>query len=305
MRVAQGCMARTPARPDAYKIKRLQRSVLDFYRTRRRDLPWRHTRDPYRILVSEVMLQQTQVDRVIPKYRAFLARFPSLRALAKARFVHVLRVWLGLGYNGRALRLWQCAREVVRDRGGSLPRDLHGLQQLPGVGPYTASALLSFAFGAQIPVVDTNVRRVLARTLTGRDRAAPARVALLARAALPRERSSQWAQGLMDVGALFCRRTPKCALCPARSDCAYARRDSIKRPSRSSRVPFVGSNRFYRGRIMRELCTKQSADLATIGRQVKESFGARDAAWLDDILLGLQRDGLIVIDRSRRQIRLT
>ncbi len=297
-------MARTPARPDALKMKRLQRSVLDFYRTRRRDLPWRHTNDPYRILVSEVMLQQTQVDRVIPKYHGFLARFPTVRALAKARFAHVLLVWLGLGYNSRALRLWRCARAVVRDHGGRIPHDVRDLQQLPGVGPYTASALLSFAFGAHVPVVDTNVRRVLVRMLSGRDHAAPVRIALLARAALPRGRSSPWAQALMDVGALFCKPTPKCSLCPARADCAYARRDSIKRSAPRPSTPFIGSNRFYRGRIMRELCTQRSADLDTIGRQVKENFDARDAAWLADILQGLQRDGLVVIDRTRQRIRL-
>jgi len=297
-------MARTPARPDPIRLKKLQRSVLKFYATRRRDLPWRHTRDPYRILVSEIMLQQTQVDRVIPKYRKFLAIFPTMRSLAKARFGRVLRIWLGLGYNSRALRLWKCARAVVRDGGGRLPRDQHELQQLPGLGPYTASALLSFAFGAQVPVVDTNVRRVLVRTLTGRDHAAPPRVAALARAALPRGQSSQWAQALMDVGALFCKSTPKCTLCPARLGCAYAKRVSIKRTSPHARTPFVGSNRFYRGRIMRELCTRRSADLAAIGRQVKENFEARDAAWLDDILQGLQRDGLVVVDRSRQRVRL-
>lgn len=297
-------MARTPARPNSLRIKKLQRSVLEFYRTRRRDLPWRRTRDPYRILVSEIMLQQTQVDRVIPKYREFLAAFPSIRALAKARFARVLRVWLGLGYNSRALRLWQCARSVVRDRSGRLPRDLRELQQLPGLGLYTASALLSFAFGAQVPVVDTNVRRVLVRTLTGRDHASPARVAALARAALPRGQSSQWAQGLMDVGALFCKSTPKCALCPARLCCAYALGGSIKRTSPHSPTPFIGSNRFYRGRIMRELCSRRSANLAAIGRQVKEDFEARDAAWLDDILQSLQRDGLVLIDRSRQRVRL-
>lgn len=304
--MAQGFMARTAARPDAFQIEKMQRSALEFYRLARRDLPWRHTSNPYHILVSEVMLQQTQVDRVIPKYRAFLARFPSIRALARARFAQVLRVWLGLGYNGRALRLWKCARAVVANYGGQLPREVHELRQLPGVGPYTASAVSSFAFGAQVAVIDTNVRRVLVRALTGRDHVPAAQVSLLAHQALPRAQSSHWAQALMDVGALFCRTKPKCALCPVQSGCAYARATPprIKRSPLRLKPAFIGSNRFYRGQIMRLLSTKRSAAVATIARQVKEDFGARDIAWLDGILQGLGRDGLVLIDPTRQRIRL-
>lgn len=299
-------MARTPARPEASKVKKLQRRVLEFYRTQRRDLPWRHTTDPYRILVSEIMLQQTQVDRVLPKYREFLARFPSLRSLARARFSSVLRVWLGLGYNARALRLWRCARAIVREHRGQIPNDPLTLQRLPGVGTYTAAALSSFAFGAQVPVIDTNVRRVLVRALTGRDRAPAARVTSLARQALPLTRSASWAQALMDLGARFCRSIPKCAQCPARSACAYARKD---RPASACRVrvsgpTFHGSRRFYRGRIMRLVSAQNGVGIAALGRQVKENFGASDGAWLDGLLNGLSRDGLVLIDRRRGRIRL-
>src|SRR5205807_5872195 len=134
--------------------------VLSWYRRHGRDLPWRRTRAAYRVLVSEVMLQQTQVERVIPKYRAFLKRFPSLSSLARAPLADVLRAWSGLGYNGRARRLWMCARTVVAEHGGRLPRDVAVLKTLPGIGRYTAGALASFAFGASAPAVDTNVRRV-------------------------------------------------------------------------------------------------------------------------------------------------
>ena len=135
-------------------------AILGWYATVRRDLPWRRTTAPYRILVSEVMLQQTQVARVVPYYEAFLERFPDERALAAAPTADVLRCWSGLGYNRRALALQACAQAVVRD---GWPRDADGLRALPGVGPYTAAAVASFAFGAQVAVVDTNVRRVIAR----------------------------------------------------------------------------------------------------------------------------------------------
>lgn len=292
-------------RPAASKIKTLHARVRAFYRTRRRDLPWRRTRDPYKILVSEVMLQQTQVDRVIPKYAAFLSRFPTLACLAGARLTEVLRVWVGLGYNSRALRLWRCARAIARDYGGVVPSEVETLRGLPGIGTYTAAAIAAFAFGASEPVVDVNVRRVLSRAMIGRDDASAARVALIARAALPRTGNARWAQGLMDIGSRFCRSSPRCEGCPLRAACAYARHGGHRaRAARRVQGAFVDSERYYRGRIVRLLCARSSVTLADLGRQVKERFDARDAAWLERIAHKLARDGLIRIDERRGRVRL-
>ena len=294
----------SPIGPD---LKVFRRTVLRFYRRNKRDLPWRRTRDPYRILVSEIMLQQTQVDRVIPKYRRFLARFPTLRSLAAAPFADVLRAWLGLGYNGRALRLWRCARAVVAERGGVLPAEVAQLEGLPGIGPYTAAAVAAIAFDAQIPVVDVNVARVLSRALAGQDRLTPPRLSSLALAALPSTSAAEWAQALMDLGALHCRANPQCDSCPARSSCAYVlvRRGAGPRARVAQRIRvaarerFAGSSRFYRGRVMHALGARGVLELRALGREVKEGFGASDLPWLRDLLQGLARDGLILFDRRR------
>jgi A/G-specific adenine glycosylase len=307
-------------RPTAGNIKAFQHIVLRFYRRHKRDLPWRRTRDPYRILVSEVMLQQTQVERVITKYGSFLSRFPTLRSLARARFLDVLRRWLGLGYNARALRLWRCARVVVRQWDGELPSEVAELERLPGIGPYTAAAVAAIAFGAQVPAIDVNVRRVLTRDLAGRDHIPLPSVVLLARDALPASPADEWTQALMDVGSIYCKATPQCGACPLRGSCAYVRlqrgrtgdltvaRHNVARykAARCKRAGnrFAGSARFYRGRVMRALSHEQSLSVAALGRQVKEGFGISDAAWLRDLLQGLARDGLIRIDRIRGRVRL-
>jgi A/G-specific adenine glycosylase len=298
-------------RPSLDSMQAFQRAVLRFYRRHKRDLPWRRTNDPYRILVSEVMLQQTQVDRVIPKYRSFLARFPTLRALARARFADVLREWLGLGYNGRALRLWQCARAVVRET-GKLPANVGELERLPGIGPYTAAAVAAIAFGVHVPAVDVNVRRVLTRALSGRDHLAPPRVSLLASAALPKSSAAQWSQALMDIGSMYCKASPRCDECPLRVSCAYVRgrRNHLNHAAgvnnnRARRASaFIGSSRFYRGRVMRVLASHKRLQVGRLGREVKKGFSVTDGAWLQGILAGLERDGLIRFDRSRKTIRL-
>src|SRR5437899_6618277 len=153
--------------PDLRARRRFHRRLLAGYARHGRDLPWRRTRVPYRVLVSEIMLQQTQVDRVIPKYRQFLRAFPTLRALAAADVDEVRRLWYPLGYNVRPVRLHAIARETVARYGGRLPDDREALRALPGVGRYTAGAVLSFAFGRDAAVLDTNVRRVLGRVFFG------------------------------------------------------------------------------------------------------------------------------------------
>jgi A/G-specific adenine glycosylase len=194
----------------------------------RATLPWRHTRDPYAILVAEVMLQQTQVERVLPKYHAFLARFPALTALAAAPASDVIKAWAGLGYNLRAVRLQAIAREAMERYGGALPNTLDGLLALAGIGRYTAGAVACFAFGLPVATVDTNIRRVLWRLFRGIEPAvwpsgvrAARDVLALAEWALPPERAYDWQQALMDLGATVClSRRPLCERCPLTGCCA-------------------------------------------------------------------------------------
>src|SRR5579872_7431259 len=177
--------------------------MLIWYSTFQRDLPWRGDPDPYHVLVSEIMLQQTQVDRVMPKYHSFLQRFPTLRSLAEASTADVIREWQGLGYNRRALNLKRLADVVESEYRGELPTTSAQLMRLPGVGDYTAKAVACFAFGEQVAVVDTNVRRVLSsacgRPLSARE------TRDLASKILPPGRAADWNQALMDYGALACK----------------------------------------------------------------------------------------------------
>ena len=194
----------------------------------RAHLPWRDTRDPYAILVSEVMLQQTQVERVLPKYREFLARFPTLATLAAAPIAEVIKVWSGLGYNMRAVRLHQIAQQAMDEYGGALPNTLDSLLCLKGIGRYTAGAIACFAFGLPVATVDTNIRRVLWRAFRGiepltwptGDRASRDLLAL-AEWALPAHAAYDWQQALMDLGATLCQsRRPVCERCPLTTCCA-------------------------------------------------------------------------------------
>ncbi len=192
--------------------------VLAWGVPRLRDLPWRRTRDPWAVLVSEVMLQQTQVARVIPRWEAFLARFPDVDACATATVGDVLREWQGLGYPRRARNLHASARQVSER--GSFPRDLEGLLALPGVGPYTARAVMAFAFELDAAVADTNIARVYAR-LAG-ERLTPKRLQSLADAACPSGDAWTWNQCLMDLGAVLCRPAdPSCHECPVVTRCAW------------------------------------------------------------------------------------
>jgi A/G-specific adenine glycosylase len=210
--------------PPAPRIRRFQRRLLAWYREHRRDLPWRRTRRPYRVLVSEIMLQQTQVDRVIPKYRQFLRRYPTIHHLARARVEDVRRLWYPLGYNIRPVRLHAIARESVARYAGRLPDDEEALRRLPGIGRYTAGAVLSFAYGRDAAVLDTNVRRVLGRVFLGPRRLARVRGQKtfwdLAEALLPRGRAYDFNQALMDFGATWCTpRKPQCDQCVMKDTC--------------------------------------------------------------------------------------
>jgi A/G-specific adenine glycosylase len=214
-----------PSLPKPAARQRFRRTLLTWYRANGRDLPWRRTSDPYHILVSEVMLQQTQVDRVLPKYHEWLARYPSLTALATADEGDVTRTWRPLGYNIRPRRLHAIARESVERYGGALPSDKATLLSFKGIGAYTAGAIRSFAFGQRAAILDTNVARLLFRVFIGRGtpKAHATRKDLWAISAVlvPRRRAFDFNQALMDFGATLCTaRKPKCLICPMASVCA-------------------------------------------------------------------------------------
>ena len=202
-----------------------RRRLLAWYRTYGRELPWRETRDPYRILVSEIMLQQTQVDRVLPKYQEWLDKYPTFDALAAAPLAEVTRTWYPLGYNVRPRRLHAIAREAVERYGGELPADENTLRSFKGIGDYTAGAVLSFAFGQRAPILDTNVARVLFRVFVGRgepkSHAMKRRLWAISAAVLPMRHVFDFNQALMDFGATVCAaRRPKCLVCPLARACA-------------------------------------------------------------------------------------
>lgn len=217
-------------------VTKFQARIRTWSCRHRRDLPWRRTEDPYRILVSEVMLQQTQVSRALPKYRSFLRLFPTIEALENAPLSRVLRIWQGLGYNRRALYLKRVASIVVRDYNNRIPRDPELLRRLPGIGPGTAGAILAFAFGKRVTFLETNIRRVFIHFFFGnRRRVRDAEILAKVKQTLPRKDIREWYYALMDYGALALRNTPN----PNRRSAHYA-----KQP------PFKGSQRELRGRIL-------------------------------------------------------
>ncbi|MBP7569381.1 MAG: A/G-specific adenine glycosylase [Acidobacteria bacterium] len=218
-RAGKGAELPAPSRRAAFR-----RRLLAWYRANGRDLPWRRPADPYHVLVSEIMLQQTQVARVLPKYAEWLAKYPSLEALAGAPEDEVVRTWYPLGYNVRPRRLHSIAREAVERYGGRLPEDEPTLLGFKGIGRYTAGAIRSFAFGRRAAILDTNVARVLFRVFVGsgnpRDHATRRRLWAISEAMLPRKHVFDFNQGLMDLGAMVCApRKPRCAACPVRSLC--------------------------------------------------------------------------------------
>ena len=258
-------------------------AVLSWGGPQLRDLPWRRTRDPWWVLVAEVMLQQTQVLRVIPKWEVFVERYPTAAALAGESLGEVLRLWQGLGYPRRARNLHRTAEVVTSDHGGVLPDDLEALLALPGIGPYTARAVLVFAYERDVAVVDTNIARVLARVAGTRLGAAAAQ--RLADSLVPAGDSWLWNQVFMDLGATICRSRPDCARCPLPARCAWFA-SGLEPPDPAvgsaqvsgRQAPFAGSDRQARGQVLR--------DLAESEQQV--------ANYRPDIIASLVDDGLVV-----------
>ncbi|HYI16899.1 MAG TPA: A/G-specific adenine glycosylase, partial [Thermomicrobiales bacterium] len=259
------------------------------------------------------MLQQTQAERVVPKYHAFLETFPTLEALADAPASDVIRAWAGLGYNRRALNLQRACRAVVERYGGVMPSDPVELASLPGIGPYTAGAVACFAFEQDVGFVDTNIRRVIHRVLEGPEvpepKMTPREIDLAARDLVPAGRGYLWNQALMELGATICRaRTTECERCPLQAECRarptiQAVLASLPRAARRPEPKFETTSRYFRGRIIDALRSAGSTgrSLAELGAAIKPDFSATDAAWVAGHVAGLERDGLLrrVDERQR------
>jgi len=241
----------------------LRRRLLGWYAREGRQLPWRQTRDPYAVLVSEVMLQQTQVSRVLPAYAAFLKRFPTLRSLSRASLGEVLRAWRGLGYNRRARDL----HRIARANPAGLPASVDALDALPGVGGYTAGAVACFASGARVAFADTNVRRVLGRIVLGRVVTEREAVAIDGEL-LPRD-AATWHHALMDLGATVCAsRAPRCEACPVAALCRG--RGNTAPAMRARQPPFATSDRRVRGRIVALLRDRESMTANALRRELDD-----------------------------------
>lgn len=254
-------------------VKKFQKKVWQYYAQRGRTMPWRETTDPYHIMVSEIMLQQTQVDRVAKKYQEFIAAFPNVQALAGAPLIKILRVWAGMGYNRRALYLQKIAQRIVRDYNGRVPRAFEDLACLPGVGPATACSIAAFAFNAPVAFIETNIRSVFIHEFyPDRRRISDRQLMPLVQKTIDRKNPREWYYALMDYGALL--------------------KKQMKNPSRRSthhaqQSAFKGSNRELRGQMVRALMNKPQtlADLMKSVRAPRQT--------VEYNLNALQNEGLL------------
>ncbi len=276
-------------------ILRLRKTILRWFDANARDLPWRRTRDPWAVLVSEYMLQQTQVERVIPKYLDFLRRWPTPAALAESSLAEVLATWSGLGYNRRAKNLHAAAIAICEQFGGVVPLDVDALISLPGIGRYTAAAVASFAGNADVVLWDTNIRRIFMRVLHGGEfaRRLPddATLETILSRVLPRGRSRDWHGALMDFGSAVCvSRAPACAACPLAASCVAAPSFLAGKSPRVALIrpqsKFEGSRRQARGAIVR-LLTEKGPLTETY---VIAATACKDAR---AVITDLERDGML------------
>lgn len=262
---------------------RFQKIIYDYYRLHKRDLPWRKTRDPYRILISEVMLQQTQVERVISKYRAFIKAFPGFCSLANAKIGSVLKVWQGLGYNRRAKSLRDIAQIVIRDHGGRLPESVELLETFPGIGTATASAICVFAFNRAIPFIETNIRRTFLHFFfQGQRNVRDSQILPLVSATMDEARPREWYYALMDYGVKLRREYPGIL---------------TKSAQYKKQSPFQGSDRQVRGTILKVLISQSSITEAKLAMICGIARGK-----LIRNLVELQKEGFII--RKGAQISL-
>ena len=294
--------ADTPAVPAERVPNAARDAILAWYDATGRELAFRGTADPYAVLVSEVMAQQTQAARAAEAWTRWMERWPTVEALADAPVADVLRAWSGLGYNRRALSLHRAAQAIVEEHGGVVPSTVAGLERLQGVGPYTARAVAAIAFRVPVGAVDTNVRRVLGRIAVGGPEAfTVGGMQVLADAVVPPGRPDAWTHALMDLGARLCRQAmPRCADCPAEGWCRYAAGErpapvavaggaDVRQPMRRPEAAFPTTRRWLRGRIMAR--ARDAEDGAWVG--YPEAIGEHPAHAVREAVMTLAAEGLL------------
>ena len=300
-------MSTLPLRVSARLPSAARESILTWYAERGRPLAFRRTSDPYAILVSEAMAQQTQAARAAEYWERFMVRFPTVEDLAAATPADVLRAWAGLGYDRRALALWRSARVIVERHGGQVPGEIAALEALPGVGPYTARAVAALAYGLPVGAVDVNVRRVLGRIVAGDPgRLRASELQVVADDAVPRDQPGTWTHAVMDVGATLCKPArPRCEACPARPWCRFAAwplAAAAPRPGThrtgESPAPFASTNRWLRGRILDRLRAVDGDGWTTLDGPI----GDHDLAAVLRAALAMARDGVVELRETEGSI---
>jgi A/G-specific adenine glycosylase len=291
--------------PEGLDLGAVQTALVEWYEADHRDYPWRRTDDPYAILVSEVMSQQTQLDRVVDAWDAFLDRWPTVEALAAADRADVVGFWTdhSLGYNNRAKYLHEAATQVVEDHDGSFPRDPDGLSKLMGVGPYTANAVASFAFNNGNAVVDTNVKRVVYRAFDVSDD--DSKFESAAQELMPEGESRVWNNAIMELGGVACGKTPRCdeAGCPWRAWCHAYETGDFTAPDVPTQPTFEGSRRQMRGRVVRALSQFEELSLSDLGPRVRVDYGGETGEeWLRGLVADLEDDGLVAVDEAGDEV---
>ncbi len=290
------------------------KNILHWYSLHKRDLPWRKEGiDPYKVVVSEIMLQQTQVPRVIEKFKEFLEKFPTIQDLARASNAEVIQAWSGMGYNRRALLLHQFARKIVENYDGVIPFQSEALRKLPGIGPYTAGSIASFAFNQPEPAIDVNVRRIYHRFFYGKDQGSPGassdekELYALVKKTIPEGHSRDLHNALMDFGSLVCTRdAPRCGECLLQKSCRFAPLYSTKKEKalfvmekKKEKGVYENEryipNRIFRGRIV-EFVRKNDGKCFAVtdfGEVIKKDYTKTEQKWLLELCQKLKDEGLL------------
>ncbi len=296
--------------------------LMKWYSSHQRNLPWRMNPTPYHVLVSEIMLQQTQVPRVIEKFKEFMTQFPTIFDLAKASTGQVIHAWSGLGYNRRALLLHRFAQEVVANYNGIIPDSAAQLIKLPGIGPYTAGAIASFAYNQPEPAIDVNVRRIYLRFFQGKDQGLPMgmkeeqELYNLAKSTIPKGKSAEFHNALMDFGSLICTRdAPLCGQCPLQKSChffpLYMKKKEkalfVVEKREEKGVVEDGKfipNRIFRGRMVEFVRKNEGKEILIeeFGRVIKKDYARKEEKWLRELLEKLKNEKLIQYEIQRQNI---
>jgi A/G-specific adenine glycosylase len=269
-----------------FRIRTFQNTIFTWWKTNKRDLPWRHTHDPYAIAVSEIMLQQTQVSRVISKYTEFIEEYPTVLSLAKASPGAVLRIWKGMGYNRRALYLHTMAKNIVELYGNNFPKDEQSLVKLPGLGKYTARAILVFAFRQNTACVDTNIRKIITHFFFQDKEQRPAIIQAVADQLVPKGKSWEWHQALMDFGAIKLRK-----INPSKRRDVQNGTSQASSRLRKETIPFKETDRFIRGKII-DLLRDKNWKYQELLQYCSDKYN-RPVSFMRKIIIGITKDGLI------------